>query len=257
MLVVVSPAKRLDWAERDLSMTQPPFQDQTQALVETARELSVEDLQKLMKLSPDLARLNVERFRDFEMHPNDQDLRPAAFAFAGDTYAGLESPSLDKDELAWAQDHLAILSGLYGLLRPLDGIQPYRLEMGTRLKTAHGKSLYDFWGTQIAQLLTDRAQQSGANVLVNCASQEYFGAVDLSALSVPVVTPTFLEDKPGGPKVVSFFAKKARGAMARFIIQNRLTDPAALQEFDTGGYVYQPSMSEPNAPVFLRGPDAV
>ncbi|MCG7625738.1 peroxide stress protein YaaA [Epibacterium sp. Ofav1-8] len=252
MLVVTSPAKKLDWSDRDVEMTYPALQDDAIALAEVARTLSVGDLMKLMHISEDLAKLNHERFRSFQADPSDADLRPAALAFAGDTYQGLEATSLDADELAWAQDHFRILSGLYGLLRPLDAMQPYRLEMGSRLATAKGKTLYAYWGRKIADALNAQADVVGSDVLVNCASQEYFGAVDLDVLKPRVVTPVFLEDKPGGPKVVSFYAKKARGAMTRFIIQNRLTDAAAITGFDSGGYAYQPEMSEPDAPVFLR-----
>ena len=154
--------------------------------------------------------------------------------------------------MAWAQDHFRILSGLYGLLRPLDAMQPYRLEMGSRLTNPRGKNLYEYWGTQIAEALNTLAETTGSQVLVNCASQEYFGAVDLKALKLQVVTPVFMEDKNGTPKVVSFYAKRARGAMARYVIQNRISDVASLQEFDSGGYTYQPQMSEPLKPVFLR-----
>jgi len=178
--------------------------------------------------------------------------RPAALAFAGDTYLGLEAASLDPEELEWAQDHLRILSGLYGVLRPLDAIQPYRLEMGSRLKTRRGKSLYEYWRDQLAMALNTQAEQVGATVLVNCASQEYYSAVAPKALKLKVVTPVFMEDKGGTPKIVSFFAKRARGAMARFIIQNRLSEPASLTEFDAGGYVFNPDLSEPDRPVFLR-----
>jgi hypothetical protein len=154
----------------------------------------------------------------------------------------------------WAQEHLRILSGLYGLLRPLDAIQPYRLEMGSRLKTRRGKSLYDYWGKELAQELNRQGAALGTDLLINCASQEYFGAVPPGALKLRVVTPQFMEDKGDGkgPKIVSFFAKKARGAMARFIIQNRLTEAAALKEFDLGGYAYEPALSSPEKPVFLR-----
>jgi len=252
MLVVTSPAKKLDWSDRDVEMTYPALQDDAIALADVARTLSVGDLMKLMHISEDLAKLNHERFRSFQADPSDSDLRPAALAFAGDTYQGLEVTSLDADELAWAQDHFRILSGLYGLLRPLDAMQPYRLEMGSRLATEKGKTLYAYWGRKIADALNAQADVVGSDVLVNCASQEYFGAVDLDVLKPRVVTPVFLEDKPGGPKVVSFYAKKARGAMTRFIIQNRLTDAAAITGFDSGGYTYQPEMSEPDAPVFLR-----
>lgn len=252
MLIVISPAKRLDWAERDINASAPAFQEDAVRLARTARNLTLGDLQKLMSLSPDLARLNRDRFRDFSDTPDAELTRPAALAFAGDTYQGLEAASLDADELAWAQDHLRILSGLYGVLRPLDAIQPYRLEMGSRLKTRRGKSLYEYWRDQLSKALNAQAEQVGTDILVNCASQEYFGAVSPKALKLRVIVPVFMEDKGGTPKIVSFFAKKARGAMARYIVQNRITDPDALTDFDSGGYRYQPDLSEPDRPVFLR-----
>ncbi|KPQ12892.1 MAG: hypothetical protein HLUCCA09_00600 [Rhodobacteraceae bacterium HLUCCA09] len=253
MLVVISPAKRLDWSEVEGVMpTAPAFQDDAVKLAKAAGRLSKADLQKLMDISADLARLNKDRFAAFEAEPADERTRPAARAFAGDTYAGLEAKSLDADALDWAQDHLRILSGLYGVLRPLDAIQPYRLEMGSKLKTRKGKDLYAYWGDRLGRALQQQAEATGARALVNCASQEYFGAVDTSALEIPVVTPVFLEDKPGGPKIVSFFAKKARGAMARFIVERRLTDPDAIRDFDAGGYAHAPDLSEPGRPAFLR-----
>lgn len=256
MLVVISPAKKLDWAARDFDTTEPAFKDDAAHLAETARGLSAGDLQKLMKISADLARLNRDRFRDFSDDPAAEDTRPAALAFAGDTYQGLEAASLDPEEMDWAQDHLRILSGLYGLLRPRDAIQPYRLEMGSKLANARGKSLYAYWGDRISNALNAQAETLGTDVLVNCASQEYFGAVDPKALKLRVITPVFMEDKGGAPKIVSFYAKRARGAMARYIIQHRLTDPASLTDFDTGGYVYRPDLSDPDKPVFLRPYDA-
>ncbi len=252
MLVVISPAKRLDWAERDIEVTAPDFQDDAIRLSKTARNLTLGDLKKLMDLSDDLARLNRDRYRAFADAPEADTTRPAALAFAGDTYQGLEAASLDADEMAWAQDHLRILSGLYGVLRPLDAIQPYRLEMGSKLKTRRGKNLYEYWRDQLSKSLNAQAEEIGGDVLVNCASQEYFGAVDLKALKLRVITPVFMEDKGGTPKIVSFFAKKARGAMARYIIQHRLTDPKGLLDFDSGGYEYRPELSEENKPVFLR-----
>ncbi|MDV4144762.1 peroxide stress protein YaaA [Shimia sp. FJ5] len=252
MLVVVSPAKKLDWNPVEARTTAPDFQDEALALTEVARGLSVEQLQKLMSLSANLATLNYDRFKAFEAEPDAFATRPAVRAFAGDTYTGLEAASLDAEEMAWAQDHLRILSGLYGVLRPLDAIQPYRLEMGSRLKNPRGKNLYEFWGSQISSALNAQAKDTGSHVLVNCASQEYFGAVDLDALKLRVITPVFMEDKGGLPKIVSFYAKKARGSMARFIIQRRLTDPEGLKDFDLGGYAYQPDMSEGDRWVFLR-----
>ncbi|MBO9433860.1 peroxide stress protein YaaA [Ruegeria sp. R13_0] len=252
MLVVISPAKRLDWAERDVEATQPDFQDDAIRLSKTARNLTLGDLKKLMDLSDDLARLNRDRYRAFADAPELEATRPAALAFAGDTYQGLEASSLDTDEMAWAQDHLRILSGLYGVLRPLDAIQPYRLEMGSKLKTRRGKNLYEYWRDQLSKALNAQGAEVGSEVLVNCASQEYFGAVDLKALNLKVITPVFMEDKAGTPKIVSFFAKKARGAMARYIIQHRLTDLAGLLDFDSGGYEYRPDLSEDDKPVFVR-----
>ncbi|MCX7565740.1 peroxide stress protein YaaA [Sulfitobacter sp. F26169L] len=254
MLVVISPAKRLDWAERDVAVTEPDFQEDAMRLVKTARNLTLGDLKSLMSLSDDLAKLNRDRFKEFEEAPEAEITRPAALAFAGDTYQGLEADSLDADELAYAQDHLRILSGLYGVLRPLDAIQPYRLEMGSRLKTRRGKNLYDYWGSDLSKALNVQAEKTGSDVLVNCASQEYFGAVDLKTLKLRVITPQFMEDKNDGkgPKIVSFFAKKARGAMARFIVQKRINSAEGILDFDIGGYAHAPELSKPDTPVFLR-----
>ncbi|TBX28394.1 peroxide stress protein YaaA [Nioella sediminis] len=249
MLIVLSPAKKLDWSERDVDMTAPMFQQDADRLAEVAQGLSVAELQKLMHISESLGKLNRDRFARFHDHA---EKRPAVLAFAGDTYTGLEAGSLDAEELAFAQDHLRILSGLYGLLRPLDAMQEYRLEMGSRLKTDRGRSLYDYWGVQIAEALNAEADRLGTDTLINCASVEYFTAVKPDVLRPRVITPQFLEEKPGGPKVVSFFAKKARGAMARFIIQNRLRDPEGILDFDNGGYRYAPDLSTSDKPAFYR-----
>ncbi|WP_439136989.1 peroxide stress protein YaaA [Roseicyclus sp.] len=254
MLIVISPAKRLDWATREVDMTAPRFHDEARALAQTARGLSAADLSDLMDISPALAELNAERFQQFAQDADD--LRPAVLAFAGDTYQGLEAASLDADDLRFAQDRLSILSGLYGVLRPLDAIRPYRLEMGSRLATEKGPNLYAYWGDKLAFALNAQAHEMRTDTLINCASVEYFSAVDRDALSLRVITPQFLEDKPGGPKIVSFHAKKARGAMARFIITRRLTDPAAIFDFDLGGYVYAPALSTAEKPAFLRSADA-
>ncbi len=254
MLVVISPAKRLDWAERNVASTEPAFQEDAVRLAKTARNLTLGKLKGLMDLSDDLVRLNRDRFQAFQAAPTADTTRPAALAFAGDTYQGLEAESLDADEMAWAQDHLRILSGLYGVLRPLDAIQPYRLEMGSRLKTRRGANLYDYWRDGPAKALNAQAETLGTGTLVNCASQEYFGAVNLKKLKLQVITPQFMEDKGDGkgPKMVSFFAKKARGAMARFVIQNRLTGPESTLEFDSGGYAFDAERSTPEKPVFVR-----
>ncbi|MEJ1997477.1 MAG: peroxide stress protein YaaA, partial [Maritimibacter sp.] len=196
-----------------------------------------------------LGALNAGRFAEYGSGKGEKQ---AIELFSGDTYTGLDAGSLDADEMAYAQRHFRMLSGLYGLLRPRDVIAPHRLEMGTRLQNPRGKSLYEFWGDRIALRLNEEAAELGTDVLVNCASVEYFTAANRDALTLRVITPTFLEDGPNGPKVMSLWAKRARGAMARYIIQNRLTDPEALLEFDSGGYRYQPEMSEPDKPVFLR-----
>jgi len=252
MLVVISPAKRLDWSEAAVEMTVPDMADDALRLAKTARNLTLRDLKGLMDLSDDLARLNRDRFKAFASEPATEDLRPAVFAFAGDTYQGLEARSLDPDALRWAQDHLRILSGLYGLLRPLDAIQPYRLEMGSRLKTRRGSNLYAYWRDQIAQALNAQAAEVGADILVNCASQEYFGAVEPKSLRLKVVTPQFFDIKNGTPKIISFFAKRARGSMARFVVENRITRTDDLLDFDLGGYRYDAELSAPDKPAFVR-----
>ena len=206
-----------------------------------------------MSISPALAELNAGRFAAFGTQP----VKAAALAFAGDTYQGLEAHTLDDDEMVWAQNHLRILSGLYGVLRPLDAIQPYRLEMGSRLKTRRGKTLYDYWRDAPAKALRMQAEALGTDTLINCASQEYFGAVDAKALGLRIVTPVFMEEKNGEPRIVSFFAKKARGSMARYIIQRRLTQAEGIKDFDLGGYAFRPEMSDGDRWVFLRDyPDA-
>ena len=248
MLTVISPAKKLDETGVNHPVTSLRFPDEVADLVAVARGLSVPDLMKLMSISEGLAVLNHDRFRDWDAAAE----KPAVFAFAGDTYIGLDAATLSEDALRQAQASLRILSGLYGLLRPLDALRPYRLEMGSRLATSRGRSLYEFWGDRIARALNEDAAETGATHLLNCASQEYFGAVDRSTLAIPVVTPKFLEDKPGGPKMIGFFAKQARGAMARHVVENRITDPADLRGFTAGGYEYQPAQSTVDSPVFLR-----
>lgn len=252
MLTVISPAKKLDMTALDLPRTEPALQTDAVSLAKTAKKLTVPELQKLMHISENLARLNADRFKNFSPDPEESQTKQAAFMFAGDTYTGLDVTSFDEDALRYAQDHLRILSGLYGLLRPLDAIQPYRLEMGSRLQTKRGKSLYDYWGTTLSSALNSQAESMNNDLLLNCASQEYFGAVDQKALKLRIITPTFLEDKPDGAKIVSFYAKQARGAMARFVMQNRIDTAEGLHDFDFGGYVYQPDRSKPEAPVFLR-----
>ncbi len=252
MLVVVSPAKRLDTSQRGHAASLPAFQREANMLAGHARQLTLKGLRDLMHLSEDLARLNRDRFRDFATASTPENSDAAVYMFDGDTYAGLEAKSLDADAMGYAQDHLRILSGLYGILRPLDAIQPHRLEMGSRLKTRRGKNLYDFWRTLPAQALNDAAQAVGTDILVNCASQEYFGAVDRKKLNLRVIEPVFYEIRAGEPKIVSFFAKKARGSMARFIVERRITDFEGLRDFDMGGYRFDPGASDGDRLVFIR-----
>ncbi len=250
MLVVVSPAKRLNEGDAHLpARTRPEFQAAADDLAQTARQLTGPELEKLMHISATLGALNATRFRDFA---TGQGAKSALDLFSGDTYAGLEAATLDQDALTYAQDHLRILSGLYGLLRPLDEIMPHRLEMGSRLATRHGRGLYAYWADRIAKSLNRQAQAMGADVVLNCASVEYFKAVDEAVLEPRIVTPVFYEARESGPKIVSFFAKKARGAMARYVMETRLKDPAGLKDFTAGGYRFQPSESTASRLVFLR-----
>ncbi|WP_296420871.1 peroxide stress protein YaaA [Pseudooctadecabacter sp.] len=244
MLTVISPAKSLDWDPVDIVATQPEFQADAVRLAKTSRNLTLGALKDLMSISDDLARLNRDRFRAFQDDPTDDITKPAAFAFNGDTYQGLEAKTLTEEDLNYAQKHLRILSGLYGLLRPLDAIQPYRLEMGSRLKTRRGTSLYDYWGDTLAKALNTLGQDQQTEYLVNCASQEYFGAADRKALKLQVITPVFMEVKDQKPRIVSFFAKRARGAMARFIIENQATQVSDLHDFNAGGYTFAPDLSD-------------
>lgn len=253
MLAVISPAKKLDWTERPgIETTAPLFQADAVHLAQIAAHLTRAELRKLMGISDALADLNAKRFAAFSDAPGPDAVRPAMHAFAGDTYQGLHAQSLTADDIAHAQSHLRILSGLYGVLRPCDAIQPYRLEMGSRLKTAAGGTLYAYWGARIAEALNAQARETGSDVLVNCASKEYFGAVDLSVLSLRVVRPVFLEERGGTAKVISFHAKRARGALARFIVEERPHDTDDLRDFAHGGYRYDSARSTPDMPVFLR-----
>ncbi len=254
MLIVLSPAKKLDWEEvPGVAQTEPAFAEDAVRLAKSAARLSKPQLRKLMDISEELAKLNQTRFRAFKPDPEPWETRPAIRAFAGDTYRGFDAASLEAETLAYAQDHLRILSGLYGLLRPCDGIQPYRLEMGSKLRTRRGPSLYAYWGARLGEALSAEARATGSTLLLNCASQEYFGAVDVLALGLPVVTPSFLEEaEDGHRRMVSFHAKAARGALARFAVDHRLREEAALAAFDLGGYRFDPGASVPGAPVFVR-----
>jgi cytoplasmic iron level regulating protein YaaA (DUF328/UPF0246 family) len=252
MLLVLSPAKTLDFspAPAELATTLPEMRSDTTKLAAAARTLRAADLKRLMSISDNLAELNAARFKAFK--PRSEEGVPAAFAFAGDVYDGLAARELDTGALAWAQDHLRILSGLYGLLRPLDRIQPYRLEMGTRLPTDRGANLYDFWGDRLSKALNKVAAGHPDPTLVNLASQEYFGAVDARALKLPVVTCGFLEEKGGEARIISFYAKVARGMMARYAIDRRVDRVEMLKDFGGGGYRFRPEISTEREWMFVR-----
>jgi cytoplasmic iron level regulating protein YaaA (DUF328/UPF0246 family) len=253
MLFVLSPAKTLDFtpAPAELPVTTPAMRADTARLATITRRLSAADLRRLMDISDKLAELNVERFRAFRSKA-DHLGEPAALAFAGDVYEGLRARDLDPEALAWAQDRLRILSGFYGLLRPLDRIQPYRLEMGVRLANERGATLYDFWGDRLSKALNKAAEGHADRTLVNLASQEYFGAVDIKALKLPVVTCSFKQEKDGELRHLAFYAKPARGMMARYAIERRLERAEDLKSFDVEGYRYSPEHSAPHEWVFVR-----
>ncbi len=258
MLIVLSPAKRLDFESPLVSreFTQPDFLDESSLLVTQLRQRSPADLSSLMSISDKLGALNAARFHTWQLPFSPDNARPAMLAFAGDVYDGLDAATLTRSRLSWAQQHLRILSGLYGVLRPLDLIQPYRLEMGTRLATRRGGNLYEFWGDRITRSLnTVLADMPGAT-LVNLASEEYFKAVRPALLAAPVIQPVFEEARPEGDKpfaIVSFFAKRARGAMARYVIEKRLSRVEALKNFDRDGYRFVPAASDARRWVFRRG----
>ena len=257
MLIVVSPAKSLDFESKlpTRKHSDATMLDRSAELVSVMADKTPEDLASMMSISDDLALLNFERFQDWSPPFTPDNARPAALAFSGDTYIGLDPYNgFSERDFTHAQKTLRILSGLYGVLRPLDLIQPYRLEMGSKLKTAAGDTLYDFWGEDItARLNEDLAASPGAAVLVNCASNEYFSSVDTDGIEGRVITPRFLDAKDGGPyKMVGFFAKRARGAMARWIIQNRVKSAKAVLEFDALGYRYSDEHSTKDVPAFIR-----
>ncbi len=254
MLFLLSPAKALDYDTPPVTQahTQPLFVPQAQALIGVLRDKSPQDIATLMDLSDPLAGLNVARYQAWRPHFNFDNAKQAVLAFNGDVYEGLDAKTLSEDELQWAQAHLCILSGLYGVLRPLDLMQPYRLEMGTRLSTDQGRNLYQFWGAQIAEYLNQRAAADASPVVVNLASEEYFKSVDRKTLKPRVVTCVFEELKAGKYKVISFMAKRARGLMVRYAVQHRLTHVDGLKNFDWEGYRYVPTASEPDRLVFRR-----
>ena len=254
MLAVVSPAKNLDYESDlpELNVTQPRLLDNAEELVEVCRQLSPQQLGSLMKISDKLAGLNAARFQEWQRPFNEDNARPAMFAFNGDVYTGLDAASLNSEAINTAQKQLRILSGLYGVLRPLDLMQPYRLEMGSKLDNPKGKNLYEYWGDTITQTLNDDLAELGSSTLVNLASNEYFSAVKPKALNADIITPVFKDEKNGQYKVISFYAKKARGLMARFILNQKPKSVSDLKEFDANGYSFNEAMSSDKQLVFCR-----
>jgi|TARA_B100000519_G_scaffold94873_1_gene82349 cytoplasmic iron level regulating protein YaaA (DUF328/UPF0246 family) len=258
MLMVISPAKTLDYDTPPVidKSTQPRFVEHSVELIEVLREKSPQDIAKLMSLSDKLASLNVARYGSWERESTPQNAKQALLAFKGDVYTGLNAEDFSTDDFAFAQQHLRMLSGLYGLLRPLDLMQPYRLEMGTKLVNPRGKDLYTFWGERISQWLNEDLEAQGDQVLLNLASQEYFGAVKPKALNARVIDTVFKDQKNGQYKIISFYAKKARGLMARYVIKERLQDPEGLKDFNLDGYRFDAVSSSENQLVFLRDEQA-
>lgn len=254
MLLVLSPAKALDY-ESPLATckhSQPSFLDDAAALIARLKRLSPGEVSDLMGISAKLGELNCDRFNEWSPPFTPANARPAALAFKGDVYMGMQAWGFSERDFAWAQRRVRILSGLYGLLKPLDLIQPYRLEMGTRFGNARGANLYEFWGGKLTDALNEALAGHRSKTVVNLASNEYWGAVQGERLDARVVTPVFKDLKHGRYRVISFYAKKARGMMAGFIVRNRIDAPPRLTAFDGGGYRYAAELSSPAAPTFLR-----
>jgi cytoplasmic iron level regulating protein YaaA (DUF328/UPF0246 family) len=254
MLTLLSPAKKLnmDPPATQLAATQPRLGHDMKEIAIIAKQQSADDLKQLMHISDNLAALNYERFKAFNLDNQSNSAKSAGLAFDGDVYWGLDAKSLDDDALSYAQDHLRILSGLYGILRPLDAIQPYRLEMGTKMKNTRGKSLYDFWGTILADQLNADLAEHEDGTIVNLASNEYFKAVDKTALGRPLVSAKFLNVKDGKARALMYYAKHARGSMARWIMENRVDRAEGLKDFDADGYKLDASASTDSELVFTR-----
>ncbi|HEY5647478.1 MAG TPA: peroxide stress protein YaaA [Pseudomonadales bacterium] len=254
MLAVISPAKRLDFTSEATTAKHslPAFLKESKQLIQVLRKQSPAELAKLMGLSADLADLNYERYGSWHTPFTPDNARQAALAFSGDVYLGLDARTLNDRDWAWAQKHLRILSGLYGLLKPLDLIQPYRLEMGTKLPNPGGEDLYTFWGERLTKALNEAVAEQSQPIIVNLASNEYWGAIDTKAVEARVITPVFKDLKNGRYRFLSFFAKKARGLMTRYIIENRVSTLKALKDFDAAGYYFCEAQSRGDNWVFLR-----
>ena len=253
LVTIISPAKKLDYSpiEKNLDSTVPGLLQHSNELIKYLKSLNPQEVSSLMGLSDKLGALNYERFQEWETPFTKSNSKQAILAFKGDVYQGLDAESLSKTELIWAQKHVRILSGLYGVLKPLDLMQAYRLEMGTKFPTNRGKNLYEFWNSIITDEL-NRTFSSKKATLLNLASNEYFKSINSSELKANVITPIFMDRKNGKYKIISFFAKKARGLMTRYVIKNQTEDIADIQNFEEGGYFFNEEMSEDNKPVFCR-----
>lgn len=253
MLMVISPAKTLDYTKADYPhFTQPAVLDRSKQLIKELRSYNQEQLSKLMKISDKLAQLNYQRYQAFETPFSIDNAKQALLVFDGDVYKGIRIKDYDKDDLDFAQDHLRILSGLYGLLRPLDLMQPYRLEMGTKLETGKGKNLYDFWGEQLSNLINDRLEQETEPCLVNLASNEYFKSIKQEVIKARILNLEFKENKSGTYKTIAIYAKRARGLMVDFVIRNRIDNPALMKGFDSDGYTFNEELSTTDSWLFSR-----
>jgi hypothetical protein len=254
MLIVLSPAKSLDYKTpiKVKTPTLPEFVSESAKLIADLKKLAPQDLSKLMGLSDQLAALNVGRYRDWSKKFTEANSKPAIYAFDGDVYDGFDVKTLDARTVAFAQEHIRILSGLYGALKPLDLMQPYRLEMGTAFKNQRGKDLYAFWGSRVTDSLKKVLEKDKKPALLNLASEEYFKVLQPKDLGCPVISPVFQDGKDGKYKIISFYAKRARGLMARYVVENRISDPANLKCFNLDGYRYYAAESKPDKPVFRR-----
>ncbi len=254
MLIVISPAKSLDFKTlpKTQHYTMPDMLEESEKLVGRLRKMKPKDLSDLMGISANLGQLNYERYQTWSLPFTPENAKQAVLAFNGDVYQGLDANSLDEDQLLLLQDKLRILSGLYGVLRPLDLVQPYRLEMGTKLKYQRSEDLYAFWKNKITTSVKDAITESGSNILLNLASNEYYKSIESKKLGAEIVTPAFKDLKNGKYKMISFYAKKARGLMTRFVVENDIKKVEDLQAFDSEGYVFNPRLSKAGAPVFTR-----
>ena len=254
MIIVISPSKTLDFETPAITQqhTHPDFLADSAQLIDELKKLEPDQIGKLMSISHKLALLNSNRYYAWKRPFNTANAKQAVLAFKGDVYTGLDADTMNAAELAFAQDHLRILSGLYGILRPLDLIQPYRLEMGTHFNNPRGGNLYEFWGDKITQALNQDLEKQNTDILINLASNEYFQSIQTNKLNARIITPVFKDQKNGVYKIISFFAKKARGLMSRYIIQNRLTNPEDIKHFDVAGYQFSEETSDNDEWIFRR-----